>query len=53
MADTRRITEPGVPIVVQTSELGAPRELVSRAHIEPELPDELLAPPRAEGWEQR
>jgi len=53
MADTRLIAGTGVPIVVEASEVDAPRELVYRAHIEPELPDELLAPPRAEGWEQR
>ena len=53
MADTQLIAGPGVPIVVQTSEFDAPRELVYRAHIEPELLDELLARLRAEGWELR
>ena len=46
MATMQIIAEPGVPIVVISSEFDAPRELVYRAHIEPELLVQWLGPRR-------
>jgi len=46
MATMQIIAEPSVPIVVISSEFDAPRELVYRAHIEPELLVQWLGPRR-------
>ena len=46
MATMQIIAEPGVAIVVISSEFDAPRELVYRAHIEPELLVQWLGPRR-------
>lgn len=46
MTSMQIIAEPGVPSVVITSEFDAPRELVYRAHIEPELLVQWLGPRR-------
>jgi len=46
MTDMQILAEPGVPIVVITSGFDAPRELVYRAHIEPELLVQWLGPRR-------
>lgn len=44
MADTQIITPEGVPLVTITAEFEAPRELVFRAHVEPELLIQWLGP---------
>jgi uncharacterized protein YndB with AHSA1/START domain len=46
MADMQLIAEPGVPSVVFTSEFDAPRDLVFRAYMEPELLVQWLGPRR-------
>lgn len=46
MANMQIIAEPGVPSVVITSEFDAPRELVFRAYMEPELLVQWLGPRR-------
>lgn len=46
MTDMQITADPGVPSVVITSEFDAPRELVYRAHIEPELLVHWLGPRR-------
>ena len=46
MTDMQITADPGVPSVVITSEFDAPRELVYRAHIEPELLVQWLGPRR-------
>jgi uncharacterized protein YndB with AHSA1/START domain len=46
MADMKLIAEPGTQTVVITSEFDAPRDLVFRAHIEPELLKLWLGPRR-------
>lgn len=54
MTSMQIIAEPGVPIVVITSELDAPRKLVYRAHIEPELLVQRLGPRRGTSpWRHR
>ena len=44
MAKTQIIAEPGVPQIVITREFDAPRELLFRAHIDPELLVQWLGP---------
>ncbi len=44
MATTQVIAEPGVPQIVITREFDAPRELLFRAHTEPELLVQWLGP---------
>lgn len=44
MATTRVIAEPGVPQVILTRAFDAPRELLFRAHVEPELLVQWLGP---------
>jgi len=46
MTDMQLVAEPGVPSVVISSAFDAPRELVYRAHIEPELLVQWLGPRR-------
>jgi uncharacterized protein YndB with AHSA1/START domain len=46
MSKTRITTEPGVPQVLITREFAAPRELVFRAHMDPELLVRWLGPRR-------
>lgn len=46
MATTQIIAEPGVPQIVITREFAAPRELLFRAHVEPELLVQWLGPRR-------
>lgn len=46
MTSMQIIAEPGVPIVVISTEFDAPRKLVYRAHIEPELLVQWLGPRR-------
>lgn len=46
MANVQIVAEPGVPQVVITREFAAPRELVFRAHIDPELLVQWLGPRR-------
>ena len=44
MAKTQIIAEPGMPQIVITREFAAPRELLFRAHIDPELLVQWLGP---------
>jgi uncharacterized protein YndB with AHSA1/START domain len=44
MAKTQIIAEPGVPQIVITREFDAPRELIFRAHVDPELLVQWLGP---------
>ncbi len=44
MAKTQIIAEPGVPQIVITREFAAPRELLFRAHVEPDLLVQWLGP---------
>jgi uncharacterized protein YndB with AHSA1/START domain len=44
MADTQIIAPEGVPLLTITAEFDAPRELVFRAHVEPELLIQWLGP---------
>jgi len=44
MAKLQIIAEPGVPQIVSTREFNAPRELLFRAHTEPELLAQWLGP---------
>jgi uncharacterized protein YndB with AHSA1/START domain len=44
MAKTQIIAEPGVPQILITREFDAPRELVYRAHVDPELLVQWLGP---------
>jgi uncharacterized protein YndB with AHSA1/START domain len=44
MAKTQIIAEPGVPQIVFTREFDAPRELLFRAHVDPELLVQWLGP---------
>lgn len=44
MSKTEITAEPGIPIIVITREFGAPRELVFRAHIDPDLLVRWLGP---------
>lgn len=46
MSKTRIIVEPGVPQIVITREFDAPRELLFRVHVEPELLVQWLGPRR-------
>jgi uncharacterized protein YndB with AHSA1/START domain len=46
MTSTQFTAEPGVPVVVITGELDAPRDLVFRAHVEPDLLAQWLGPRR-------
>ena len=46
MAKTQIIAEPGIPQVVITREFDAPRELVFRAHVDPDLLVQWLGPRR-------
>ncbi|MGH2560345.1 MAG: SRPBCC family protein [Thermomicrobiales bacterium] len=46
MAKTRIIAEPGVPQIVITREVAAPRELLFRAYTDPELLVQWLGPRR-------
>jgi hypothetical protein len=46
MAKTQIIAEPGVPQIVITREFAAPRELLFRAHTDPELLVQWLGPRR-------
>jgi uncharacterized protein YndB with AHSA1/START domain len=46
MTKTQIIAEPGVPRIVITREFNAPRELLFRAHIDPELLVQWLGPRR-------
>jgi uncharacterized protein YndB with AHSA1/START domain len=46
MAQTQIVAEPGVPQIVISRELDAPRELVFRAHTDPELLAQWLGPRR-------
>lgn len=46
MSKTRIITEPGVPQIVTMREFDAPRDLVFRAHVDPELLVKWLGPRR-------
>jgi uncharacterized protein YndB with AHSA1/START domain len=45
-AQTRILAEPGVPQIIITREFDAPRELVYRAHTDPELLAQWLGPRR-------
>lgn len=45
MAKTRFTAEPGVPQIIIAREFDAPRELVFRAHTEPDLLERWLGPP--------
>jgi uncharacterized protein YndB with AHSA1/START domain len=44
MGKTEIIAEPGIPMIVITREFDAPRELVFRAHTDPELLAQWLGP---------
>jgi uncharacterized protein YndB with AHSA1/START domain len=44
MATTQIIAEPGIPQIVITREFDAPRELLFRAHVDPELLVQWLGP---------
>lgn len=46
MVDLKITAEPSVPVITITSELQAPRDLVFRAHMEPELLKQWLGPRR-------
>jgi uncharacterized protein YndB with AHSA1/START domain len=46
MAQTQIIAEPGIPQILITREFDAPRELVFRAHVDPELLAQWLGPRR-------
>jgi uncharacterized protein YndB with AHSA1/START domain len=46
MANTEIIADPGVPQILITREFDAPRELVFRAHVDPELLVQWLGPRR-------
>jgi uncharacterized protein YndB with AHSA1/START domain len=46
MATTQIIAEPGLPQIVITREFDAPRELLFRAHVDPELLVQWLGPRR-------
>jgi uncharacterized protein YndB with AHSA1/START domain len=46
MATTQIIAEPGVPQILTTREFDAPRDLVFRAHVDPELLLQWLGPRR-------
>ena len=46
MTTTQIIAEPGVPQIVITREFDAPRELLFRAHVDPELLVQWLGPRR-------
>lgn len=56
-AQTRIVAPPGVPQIVITREFDAPRELVFRAHTDPELVAQWLGPRRmkmtVERWDAR
>ncbi len=57
MTQTRISADPGIPVVAYTSELAAPRALVYRAFIDPDLVARWLGPRRLtttiELWEPR
>jgi uncharacterized protein YndB with AHSA1/START domain len=44
MSKTQITAEPGIPQIITTREFDAPRDLVFRAHIEPELLAQWLGP---------
>jgi uncharacterized protein YndB with AHSA1/START domain len=48
MPRTQITADPGVPQIVITREFTAPRDLVFRAHVDPELLVQWLGPVRAE-----